>query len=1039
MGRSRSVIATAVSASAVFSAVIMSTPATGTPAATSAEGSARQVSELPLTGPDGERSGFLPAALDPDRLTTVMLEVAGEPVAAAQADAAEAGGDLSDSSRAALRAGLRDRQAPIRQGVEALDGRVLSAMQDAYNGIKARVPRSALAELSALPGVVAVHPVPTYERTNADSVPFLGVPPEVWEDLGLTGQGVSIGIIDTGIDYTHADFGGEGTTGAYEANDPTVVEDGTFPTAKVVGGVDFVGDAYNPDVPDDPAAIPAPDPDPLDCNGHGTHVAGTAAGMGVLADGSTFRGPYDSSTHEQDFTVGPGVAPQASLYALKVFGCAGGTQVVVEAVDWAVAHDLDVINLSLGSPFSTLGDADVAAIDNAARAGVVPVLSAGNEGDISYITGAPGTAERAISVAAIDTVESLPRASLAAGGTQMDLQVSNGVDVPESLSGPLVVLQDDPTTAEDDSLGCAADDYAGVRDGAVVVAFRGICPRVDRAVLGQAAGAVAVVLVNDAPGLPPVEGPIAGVTVPFLGATPEQGEQLAALAGQVATISDADPVPNPGFRRPAEFTSAGPALVADAAKPDLAAPGVSIVSAAVGTGSDGVSASGTSMAAPHVAGVAALVREARPRLRVPALKAAIINTADPAGTADYSTLRLGAGLVDPDEAVRTPVVALGDRGTASLSFGFVESAGTVTERRTVTLRNLDPDPVAFAVSVEPSSSPPGASDVSVRPRSVTVPARGEVEVTVTVTVTPSTELPPDGLQSASGTVAFTPADPSRAVTLRVPYVLVHRATSDLRTRPDDVRVPGDGTAELTTRNASRVPGTADVYAWGFRDARGDDVIRDGQAPDIRAVGVQAFADLAPFPDDPGARGVGVFAVNTHRRVGNASAAEYAVLVDVTEDGTAEYAVIGLDLGLLTVDAYTGQFAAVTFDLTSGEAVRALAADGAVNSGTVTLPFVLSDMGLGPANPDFLYDAETFSTIAGGVDEVDGRAAFDAFDQPVETGQLFEVPGRAAVDWTAAVDGEQLRVTPVLGWMVVQRQDPAGADQAELIRLRGGRP
>jgi minor extracellular serine protease Vpr len=214
MRRSRIVMAAAVSASTVLTAAALPPTAPGAPAPDPSAGATTTIAELPLTGPDGQRSGFRPAALDPDRLVTVMLEVAGEPVAAAQAQALDAGSELSDASRAALRTTLRGRQAPIRDGVEALDGRVLSAMQDAYNGVKVRLPRSALARVSALPGVVAVHPVRTFEPTNEDSVPFLGVPQAVWEDLGVTGEGVTIGIIDTGIDYTHADFGGPGTTAA---------------------------------------------------------------------------------------------------------------------------------------------------------------------------------------------------------------------------------------------------------------------------------------------------------------------------------------------------------------------------------------------------------------------------------------------------------------------------------------------------------------------------------------------------------------------------------------------------------------------------------------------------------------------------------------------------------------------------------------------------------------------------------------------------------------------------------------------------------
>ncbi|WP_455132545.1 S8 family serine peptidase [Microbacterium aurum] len=119
---------------------------------------------------------------------------------------------------------------------------------------------------------------------------------------------------------------------------------------RVKGGIDLVGDDYNADSSsDDYQPVPHPDDNPLDCNGHGSHVAGTTGGSGVLADGTTYPGPYDESTPSNTFRVGPGVAPQVDLYAVRVFGCEGSTDVVVPALDWAVEHGMDVVNLSLGS------------------------------------------------------------------------------------------------------------------------------------------------------------------------------------------------------------------------------------------------------------------------------------------------------------------------------------------------------------------------------------------------------------------------------------------------------------------------------------------------------------------------------------------------------------------------------------------------------------------------------------------------------------------------------------------------------------------
>src|SRR5262249_18821262 len=194
------------------------------------------------------------------------------------------------------------------------------------------------------------------------------------------GEGIKIAIIDTGADYTHANFGGPGTVAAFNAafaHSTQPADPALFgPNApKIKGGTDLVGDDYNAS---DPAHnTPHPDPHPLDCNGHGSHVAGTAAGFGENADGSTFRGPYDANTPKHSFRIGPGVAPLADVFAVRVFGCAGSTNVVVEAIDWAVQHGMNVISMSLGADFGPENTADAEASEAAAEAGLIVVAAAG--------------------------------------------------------------------------------------------------------------------------------------------------------------------------------------------------------------------------------------------------------------------------------------------------------------------------------------------------------------------------------------------------------------------------------------------------------------------------------------------------------------------------------------------------------------------------------------------------------------------------------------------------------------------------------------
>src|SRR5262249_29117918 len=152
----------------------------------------------------------------------------------------------------------------------------------------------------SLAGVAAVLPVNTYTHDNTNGVPLIGAP-AVWAAAGgsFHGEGIKVAILDTGIDYTHANFARPGTAAAYtpaHAHETEPADPALFgPDApKVKGGTDLVGDAYNAAAPaGSPALIPHPDSNPLDCGGHGSHVAGTAAGLGVTAAGATYTGSYD--------------------------------------------------------------------------------------------------------------------------------------------------------------------------------------------------------------------------------------------------------------------------------------------------------------------------------------------------------------------------------------------------------------------------------------------------------------------------------------------------------------------------------------------------------------------------------------------------------------------------------------------------------------------------------------------------------------------------------------------------------------------------
>lgn len=640
-----------------------------------------------------------------------------------------------------------------------------------------------------------------------------------WTQNHATGAGVTIAVIDTGLDYTHTDFGGPGTAAAYAtakaATDLKDLPAGTFDPEKFIGGYDLVGDSYNADPKAGPLYQPVPHPDnnPLDCTGagHGTHVAGTAAGYGVNADGSTFSGDYGSldANAVNAMKIGPGSAPEARLVALRVFGCSGSSNVVGLALDRVLDPNDDgnfddranIVNMSLGSDWSPTDDPENAIVDNLAKQGVLSVVASGNAGDTYDVGGSPGNARSSLTVAnsvgsqaAVDRIDVLAPADKAgsvAGQYSSSFDYSAPAVTPAQLTGTVQFVPGP------DQSGCTAltpDQAAAVNGKWAMFSWDDndatrACGSAVRFNNAQAAGALGVVFTSQRTVF---EAGIAGnAAIPGVQFNKAATDALtpAAIAGTLQikldpTWKGAASVATGALDTLNSSSSRGVHGSNGIVKPDVAAPGTSIASAGVGSG-NGISVkSGTSMATPHVAGIAALLYAATD-MSPYQVKTTIMNTANVdvlAGTVAYGPNRVGSGRVNAVDAVNDTVLAYAtdDPVLTSVNFGVIEVTDKpVTVSKNITLASRSNSDTTLAASYVAATSMPGVA-YTVSPSSVVLGAKGTAEVTVTMSIADPSALaktldptmsatmlgmPRQFLADASGRVQFT-SDTSP--TLRVP-------------------------------------------------------------------------------------------------------------------------------------------------------------------------------------------------------------------------------------------------------------------------------
>ena len=568
---------------------------------------------------------------------------------------------------------LEDRQNDV---ADAAGVGIDASYTMALNGFSATLSAGQAAELAADPAVAHLTPDEIVHPDAASGPEFLGLDGEsgVWRAIGgaeNAGRGTVVGVLDTGIAPENPAFAGS-PLGTAAGPDPYLAPDGaitfvkgngdTFTgvcetgeqftaddcSTKIVGARSFLSD---PNLPRGDASVGEYD-SPRDGSGHGSHTASIAAGdSGVPA---AVRG--------RDFGAISGVAPAAKIAAYKVCwsgpdplvssddGCS--TTDILAAINQAVKDGVDVLNYSIGgAPAQTTYSVTGAAFLGAASAGIVVTASAGNSGPSASTL---DNAAPWITTVAASTVPSYYGTLTLGDGREV---VGGSISVTEPVAGRLVNASALRAAGADSAR--AALCYPGTLDasllpaGAIVVCDRGVIDRNAKSAEVARAGGVAMVLTNLVPGVLDED----SHSIPTLNVDSASRELIRSYAESPdATASLTPDGAAPATPQVAPFSGRGPVLAdgGDILKPDLTAPGVAILAAGANpAGGEPTFAfrSGTSMASPHIAGLAALYLGEHPAATPGEVKSAMMTTAydtvDADGTAVHEPFAQGAGHVDP--------------------------------------------------------------------------------------------------------------------------------------------------------------------------------------------------------------------------------------------------------------------------------------------------------------------------------------------------------------------------------------------------------
>lgn len=546
-----------------------------------------------------------------------------------------------------------------------------------FNGVVVTSKDDVFEQLKKLEGVTAVYREEMYYEQMDASLDLIKAK-QVWEQLGgnmNAGKGVKVAIIDGGIRPENPMFADAGFTAPSSRpnNDYCATVEPAFCNNKLIAAR-FSTPTF--------ATVPQEYMSPLGNGGHGTHVAGTAVGVPttIKFNGSTSIVPKDADGKPitdgfSDVTVS-GVAPGAYLMAYKalyqVFRAdgtvtgSGSNIMLLEALDWAVKDGADVINNSWGggaggdpasSPYRT-------AFKTAEEAGVVVVTAAGNDGPGAQTVGCPGCIESGITVAS--TTHGRFFANSVTFGSEAPMLAITGSVFDTTLTADVTApVVNAAVAAPANQLACTPFPADTFKDSIALIS-RGTCSFTDKINNAQAAGAKAVIMVQNNDGQPTsMSNP--GVAIPSVMITRADGAKIAAdlvgSPGKTATISrfGSRLISGQFADNMSDFSSRGPDGDNNILKPDMGAPGSSILSA---TSPDAFTDkrtfqlnSGTSMASPHVAGAAAVMQQMFPKWTAVEIKTALTSTAvnglkKEDSTSATTPFDIGAGRLDLSRAVK---------------------------------------------------------------------------------------------------------------------------------------------------------------------------------------------------------------------------------------------------------------------------------------------------------------------------------------------------------------------------------------------------